>query len=226
MVDKKTYLVFHSDPTFTRNPIPAIAGYELLGYFEGPAFAPPTHVYTPGTSYTKYPVAEGNNVVFYVYKEKDPTVTVSKEVTGKFGDVNKKFDFTVYFYEDSSGTIPLLTLGVDGVLTFQLAHGESETIEVPKGAYVKVVETAAPGYLTSFVDSKTPGVTESANDTGARVINEARTFAFTNDRNEVPIAGVDSGSLDSMLIMTLLLLLAVLTLVRIRLWRRAKVYSR
>ncbi|MCL2695201.1 MAG: carbohydrate-binding domain-containing protein, partial [Clostridiales bacterium] len=81
-----------------------------------------------------------NVSIFLIYKEiSETTVTVSKTITGTYANKNRTFAFTVSFYADADGLLPLpanttfpctggtLTLDAQGSDTVHLQHGQSVT---------------------------------------------------------------------------------------------------
>jgi len=156
-------------------------------------------------------------------------LTISKEVTGTYANKNTDFEFTVYFYEDDDSpptlldentelnytitgagiTTPItgvLTLDSDGSATFTLKHGQSIAIEVPPNCYVRIMETPDVNYTTTFIDSELTDPTEDG-DTGETPLGimANRTFAFTNERIEVPPTGLNLRDTPFMILIALAL---------------------
>lgn len=107
---------------------------------------------------------------------------------------------------DSGAVAPLggtLTLDSGGKATLTLKHGQTATITLTSAVgKVRIVESPATNYSTSFVDSVAPGTTVTQNDTNVRAItNGERTFDFINTRVAVPPTGVSEGR-DGWLILT------------------------
>ena len=173
------------------------------------------------------------------------TLTVSKVVTGDHANKTTKFEFTVYFYEDIDGLIPLsgsfdyydddpatgtklgsLVLDSAGKVSFSLKHGERAVIEgVPADCYVRIVEAPDSFYDASFIDSEV-GTSEDGRDTaaggvGLRQMSEDRVFDFTNERSDVPMVGTDSLAHLPAVLLTLFLLIDV-ALVCLAIQRRAR----
>ncbi len=123
---------------------------------------------------------------------------VEKQVTGNMGDLNKKFDFTVTYYEDTNRT---------ETKTFQLSDGETNTIlNILYGTEVIVTETSVEGYETTvqYWGENTPTQTNSVNDNEVVVdgIADNMHFIFTNDKTVVIDTAVHLDYLPYILILT------------------------
>ena len=155
------------------------------------------------------------------------TLTVSKEVSGDFGNRNMKFDFTVilrdlldnawadyeplpYTITDSKGDVlgdGVLTFNSEGSAAFRLSHGQVIRImDVPLKGSAQIIETQVDKYQAWFIDSEFVNDMEQTNDTGARPMTEDREFSFINERNYVPPTGVDLGNTGATLRLTMLVL--------------------
>ena len=140
---------------------------------------------------------------------KTAKLTITKSVTGNFGDTSKAFSFTL---TDASGneianvnmdtddTSNGVSLGKNGAFT--LKNGQRLVVELPYGASYKVVEKNPKG--TSDTDYTT---TIDAGDSGATIKKDERTassptggitkdttITYTNKRDVTPDVGVDLGS--------------------------------
>lgn len=166
-------------------------------------------------------VNEDVDVVFTNSKIQVGTLTISKEVTGNKGDLDKVFDFTIYF-GDCTRTFDFTGEGVEGGVVsdggkFSLASGQSITIlGVPEGIKYEVVENdySKEGYSTT-----------SINASGAVIGLQNILVEFTNDYNveaEKPEddqqdnPAVDTGD-NSMLGFNLILLVSSLSILIISL---------
>jgi hypothetical protein len=154
------------------------------------------------------------HVVGYFREELTTTITVSKEVTGEFGNRSREYDFTIYLFGYDGEALKGMelrytvlnsqgawvrgdTIVLDNVgsYEFQLLHGQTIQIEeVLLGGYLQVVETPDSNYNVFFIDSEDTGVTVRGNDTTRLPVRENRGFHFINDRIVVPITGVNIGS--------------------------------
>jgi hypothetical protein len=158
------------------------------------------------------------------------TLTITKVVTGDYADISRDFSFNVYF-QDSNG-IPLaagtqfnyvgeivngsgaaapasgtLTLDGNGKAEITLKHGQGICIEdVKNDAKIRVEEIDASGYNTSFNDSAEASSTAGA-DTGVRDMTpDEREFDFINARVITPPTGIDMGSFEGFLPLSLLII--------------------
>jgi len=170
------------------------------------------------------------------------TLTISKTVTGRFGNRSKLFDFVVtlrdgagvplsgsfdytgsVIAQDSQAQAPAdgtLTL-VDGSAPFMLSNDQAITIKgVPVDSYIQVVETTSTPdvYTTFFVDSDNPGVQVVGNNTTSMLMDgTTRTFDFTNAYTTEAASGLDLGIMWTALlpiILTLLFLGGALLIVK------------
>lgn len=142
---------------------------------------------TDTTFYAKYVPASAN-------------LTVTKTVTGKLGDTNKAFTFTITKADGTAANITDANVEIseadsakvewlrDG--KFTLKDGASITFKnLPSGEY-KIVEDDYTGekYETSYVvDSKTP---ENGQEARVTIGTDAKTLAFTNHCTLKPDTGV------------------------------------
>jgi hypothetical protein len=129
-------------------------------------------------------------------------LTLSKTVTGNWGDKTKAFSFSITL-TDASGAplsdwdVPVLlpdqtktvrTTDASGGLTLSLAHGQSLTLQdLPQGTRYTITETDAGNYITSF--SVTGGSHDPAAEytqSGALDSEEDVTVQVTNNFEIVP----------------------------------------
>lgn len=152
------------------------------------------------TSESKFNFTEDTisaDTTFYAkYVPASANLTVTKTVTGKLGDTNKAFTFTITKDGKPVNNITEDNIEVsdgaqwlnDGNGKFTLKDGATITFKnLPSGEY-KVIEDSYTHYETSYVvDSKTP-----ENGQGARVTigTDAKTLAFTNHCTLFPDTGV------------------------------------
>lgn len=136
------------------------------------------------------------------------TLTITKKVTGNFGDTSKHFSFKL---ADTSGNAITnvkpdtgsVSLETDG--SFKLKNGEKLVVELPYGASYKVVENDPKEGTNDTVDYATSITT--AIGTSATTVENARTassptggitkdttITYTNKRDVTPDVGVDLGS--------------------------------
>lgn len=164
--------------------------YRLYGWYTDEActnefnFATMT-INTDTTFYAKYVPASAN-------------LTVTKTVTGKLGDTNKAFTFTITKADGASANIIDANVEISeadrakvewkGNGQFTLKDGASITFKnLPSGEY-KVIEDSYTHYETSYVvDSKTP---ENGQEARVTIGTDAKTLAFTNHCTLIPDTGV------------------------------------
>jgi len=183
---------------------------------------------------------------FQPTQESTTTLTVSKTVTGEFGNLTQNFEFTVLLTDADGnafdegtelnyigGTIDgfnsvvpqdgTLKAESDGTLIFELKHGQSITIEgVPSDGYVQVVETPTQGYIVSFIDSENTSIIVDRSDTTLLPMTADRAFSFTNERFIPPAMGLNLGDNGPMLLLSALTLLIGVTVFVIR--RRVRLH--
>ncbi len=146
------------------------------------------------------------------YRGPKVTVTISKAVTGNYGDMNKAFEFTITIQDtngtplasgktltytggtiSSGATAPangMLTLNSAGSATFTLGHGQSITVSgIPSAGKVQVAETVDSRYNTTYwIDSAS---IQTGTDTGVISMNGTnRTVDFLNDGKSVVATGL------------------------------------
>ncbi len=140
-------------------------------------------------------------------KQNTHKLTITKSVTGNFGDTSKYFSFKL---TDASGKAitnvkPVSTdvsLESDGC-SFKLKNGQKLVVELPYGASYKVVEKEPKGTndtvdYTTTIDAGDSGATTDAKERTASSpkggITKDTTITYTNKRDVTPDVGVDLGS--------------------------------
>lgn len=196
----------------------AIARPDVIGEGQTEATCPKTKttpdgtVYTFDGWYTNQDCTEGSkfdfdedtikeNTTFYAkYVPASANLTVSKTVTGKLGDTNKAFTFTITKADGTAANITDTNIEISeadrakvewkGNGQFTLKDGASIIFKnLPSGQY-KVVEDNYSGekYETSYVvDSGTP---ENRREASVTIGTDAKTLAFTNHCTLFPDTGV------------------------------------
>lgn len=194
----------------------AIARPDVIGEGQTEATCPKTKttpngtVYTFDGWYTNQDCTEGSefdfdedtikeDTTFYAkYVPASANLTVSKTVTGKLGDTNKAFTFTITKADGTSANITEANIETtdntravwQGNGKFTLKDGASIIFKnLPSGQY-KVVEDNYSGekYETSYVvDSGTP---ENGQEATVTIGTDAKRIDFTNHRNLEPDLGV------------------------------------
>ena len=196
----------------------AIARPDVIGEGQTEATCPKTKttpdgtVYTFDGWYTNQDCMEGSkfdfdedtikeDTTFYAkYVPASANLTVSKTVTGKLGDTNKAFTFTITKADGTAANITETNIEISeadrakvewkGNGQFTLKDGASIIFKnLPSGQY-KVVEDNYSGekYETSYVvDSGTP---ENRREASVTIGTDAKTIAFTNNCTLQPDLGV------------------------------------
>ena len=196
----------------------AIARPDVIGEGQTEATCPKTKttpdgtVYTFDGWYTNQDCTEGSkfdfdedtikeDTTFYAkYVPASANLTVSKTVTGKLGDTNKAFTFTITKADGTAANITDTNIEISeadrakvewkGKGQFTLKDGASIIFKnLPSGQY-KVVEDNYSGekYETSYVvDSETP---ENRREASVTIGTDAKTIAFTNNCTLQPDLGV------------------------------------
>ena len=139
------------------------------------------------------------DTTFYAkYVPASANLTISKTVTGKLGDTNKAFTFTITKADGTAANITNTNIEISeadrakvewkGNGQFTLKDGASITFKnLPSGEY-KVIEDSYTHYETSYVvDSKTP---ENGQEARVTIGTDATTLAFTNHCTLFPDTGV------------------------------------
>lgn len=139
------------------------------------------------------------DTTFYAkYVPASANLTISKTVTGKLGDTNKAFTFTITKADGTAANITNTNIEISeadrakvewkGNGQFTLKDGASITFKnLPSGEY-KVIEDSYTHYETSYVvDSKTP---ENGQEARVTIGTDAKTLAFTNHCKLIPDTGV------------------------------------
>ena len=194
----------------------AIARPDVIGEGQTEATCPKTKttpdgtVYTFDGWYTNQDCTEGSkfdfdedtikeDTNFYAkYVPASANLTVSKTVTGKLGDTNKAFTFTITKADGTAANITDTNIEISeadcakvewkGNGQFTLKDGASITFKnLPSGEY-KVIEDNYTHYETSYVvDSKTP---ENRREASVTIGTDAKQIDFTNHRTLEPDLGV------------------------------------
>ena len=192
----------------------AIARPDVIGEGQTEATCPKTKTTPDGTVYTfkgwytdenctrEADFVNGTistDTTFYAkYVPASANLTVTKTVTGKLGDTNKAFTFTITKADGTAANITNTNIEISeadrakvewkGNGQFTLKDGASITFKnLPSGEY-KVIEDSYTHYETSYVvDSKTP---ENGQEARVTIGTDAKTVHFTNHRTLEPDLGV------------------------------------
>lgn len=116
-------------------------------------------------------------------------VTIKKEITGNFADLNRKFKFTVLVDGDEAN--PRI---------FELAHNESKTLDdIPKNAVLTLTEESDDYDVTVKVGQNT--ITPTNGKYTITLIGEDITIKVNNNRDELIDTGITFDTLPYILIL-------------------------
>ena len=196
--------------------LPPRSGYEFLGWSENPNATEAT--YKAGDKIIVDETdATAKNILYAIWKQSTVKLTVTKTVTGNFGDKSKAFQFSMQvdggnsFELIANGTA--LAQGSQSDYTFSLKDGENIVIEgMPVGKKIVLAETNAEQYTVSFNDT----VETNRNYVNEKGLKENTTINVTNHRNVSPDTGVFVDSLPYILIIACVAGVAALFLIRRR----------
>lgn len=194
------------------------SGYEFLGWSEDPHATETDKLYKAGDQIIVDETDTTNeNILYAIWKQSTVTLTITKTVTGNFGDKSKAFEFSMKV--DGGNTFDLtvngtaLAKGIQSDYTFNLKHGENIVIEgMPVGKKIVLAETNAEQYTVSFNDT----VETNRNYVNEKGLKENTTINVTNHRNVSPDTGVFVDSLPYILIIACVAGAAALFLIRRR----------
>lgn len=198
--------------------LPLRPGYEFLGWSEDPKAKETDKLYKAGDQIIVDETdATAKNILYAIWKQSTVTLTVTKTVTGNFGDKSKAFQFSMQvdggnsFELTAKGTA--LPKGSQSDYTFSLKDGENIVIEgMPVGKKIVLAETNAKQYTVSFNDT----VETNRNYVNEKGLKENTTINVTNHRNVSPDTGVFVDSLPYILIIACVAGVAALFLIRRR----------
>jgi len=121
----------------------------------------------------------------------DGHIIVTKTATGTYADKTKTFTISAS-YTTAGGTVVTRTCDI--------ADGGSQTFSIPVGTAYTVTETAAAGYTGSVTATAPAGGTETPvkngdgiTVTGTKAVGNT-TLAYTNNKIDIPVTGVATGS--------------------------------
>lgn len=196
--------------------LPTRPGYEFLGWSKDPKATEET--YKAGDQIIVDETdATAKNILYAIWKQSTVKLTITKTVTGNFGDKSKAFQFSMQvdggnsFELTANGTA--LAKGSQSDYTFSLKDGENIVIEgMPVGKKIVLAETNAEQYTVSFNDT----VETNRNYVNEKGLKENTTINVTNHRNVSPDTGVFVDSLPYILIIACVAGVAALFLIRRR----------
>ena len=197
--------------TFTR------PGYELIGWNVDQNAEKPT--YQPGDEVIVDNLGENGNVLYAVWKRSVITLTVTKEVTGNFGDKTKLFVIIAKANGANIKRFSLKDKASDAMENFVIGTALTLT-EMNPGQGYKV------SAVYSYVDENgqtvsTPAMASQDGDDwnltfGADTLVQNGTITITNEKNTTPDTGVFVDSLPYILIIACVAGAAALFLIRRR----------
>ena len=123
-------------------------------------------------------------------------LTITKTVTGDFGDKNKDFTFTLKINRVAAANRELkkadgTTIKTNDKGEFTLKHGESVTVIGLEAADTyEVVETAATGYTTKVGTDTTNTASGNMTKSETELTSGNKTAAYTNNCDASPVTGV------------------------------------
>lgn len=193
------------------------SGYEFLGWSEDQYATEETYKAGDQIVVDNNTDAANENILYAIWKQSTVRLTVTKTVTGNFGDKSKAFQFSMKvdggnsFELTANGTA--LAEGSQSDYTFSLKDGENIVIEgMPVGKKIVLAETNAEQYTVSFNDT----VETNRNYVNEKGLKENTTINVTNHRNVSPDTGVFVDSLPYILIIACVAGVAALFLIRRR----------
>lgn len=195
--------------------LPTRPGYEFLGWSENPKAT--EAAYKAGAQIV-IDNAANENILYAIWKQSTVTLTVTKTVTGNFGDKSKAFEFSMKV--DGGNDVELTAKGTaltkgKSDYTFSLKHGEFIEIKgIPVGKQIVLAETNADKYVVKFGEN-------DMITSGPRAVTIASLTADTeikveNYRYTQPDTGVFVDSLPYILIIACVAGVAALFLIRRR----------
>lgn len=196
--------------------LPSRSGYEFLGWSKVQDATEAT--YKAGDKIIVDETdAAAKNILYAIWKQSTVKLTVTKTVTGNFGDKSKAFQFSMQvdggnsFELTANGTA--LAEGSQSDYTFSLKDGENIVIEgMPVGKKIVLAETNAEQYTVSFNDT----VETNRNYVNEKGLKADTEIAVENYRNTQPDTGVLVDSLPYILIIACVAGVAALFLIRRR----------
>lgn len=193
------------------------SGYEFLGWSEDRYATEATYKAGDQIVVDDETDATAKNILYAIWKQSTVKLTITKTVTGNFGDKSKAFQFSMKvdggnsFKLTANGTA--LAEGSQSDYIFSLKHGENIVIEgMPVGKKIVLAETNAEQYTVSFNDT----VETNRNYVNEKGLTADTEIAVVNYRYTQPDTGVFVDSLPYILIIACVAGVAALFLIRRR----------
>lgn len=198
--------------------LPLRPGYEFLGWSEDPKATETDKLYKAGDQIIVDETdATAKNILYAIWKQSTVKLTITKTVTGNFGDKSKAFQFSMQVDGGNSFELIVngtaLAKGSQSDYTFSLKDGENIVIEgMPVGKRIVLAETNAEQYTVSFNDT----VETNRNYVNEKGLTADTEIAVENSRYTQPDTGVFVDSLPYILIIACVAGVAALFLIRRR----------
>ena len=162
------------------------------------------------------------NITLYAeWERQTTTLTISKNVTGPMGNLNREFEFEIIFTNSQGQPLEYaqfthndgnLILDNNGKASFWLKHGQSIVIEgVHLSGQVRIIEIEDFNYATFHADSENDYIDVLGNDTGLLMMAVSREVVFTNHRELAPPTGIAVENTDGIFLLALLVVLAAVS---------------
>ena len=156
-----------------------------------------------------------NGTTYYAkFSVAKTSLTVSKTVTGKLGDMSKEFEFKVCYTD---------TTGASQTATLNLASGKSATVEnIKVGSVITVTETdpnpasSTNKYYTTYSVNGAAAVEGYTATIESAAADGNNTVAFVNNKDYNPDTGVSLDSLPYVIVLTLAIAGSVAFIIRRR----------
>lgn len=143
------------------------------------------------TDATEFLPVVDKTLTIYYRKLNNADLTISKTISGKYADMTRKFTFTINVEGDAAGTTYNKTVGtttstIQNGGTFELGHGDSVTINVPKNRKITITETAVGGYTPKYTGDQHVSIqtgTENTVDHGVvvKINGQGGTLSVENE---------------------------------------------
>lgn len=192
-------------------------------------------------------VPEGSNSTVAFTNEKLRDLTISKVVSGSYGDTTKEFTFNISLmnggqvvngtYTCTPGTVDGTNAEVpsinsveftNGTANVQLKHGQTITIHgLPTNTVATVTETddSRQGYTTTYTNSdQTTEGSNEGNSAQETLNSNDNTIAFTNTLTSVPSTGsfFDNNATNVLMVIASI---AILALAALGIWRYKRTHA-
>ena len=190
-------------------------GYHFVGWYKDEACTTavdPAWVDSSTNKITPSKAADAlwpaSSTYYAKFESDNVTLTITKTITGNFGDKGKSFTITVY--DENKAVIP-----ADNGAGDQYTNNTTKTYQIPYGKSVTIKETGADDYKMYVNDAET----ENTSKTIILTVNDTTTDQTVNIRNnkdkEIPM-GVSLDSLPYIIVLAAVAVAAVVIILRKR----------